>query len=90
MQYTITDISWNALSAFDNQYYRSLIVEFLKKYDCATKIQIRDLLIEKLPDSLSDAQKEYRVGNLLTSLRKQNIIRVVGHEGRQPKWALKK
>lgn len=74
--------------AFNDQYYRDLIVKFLKQYGHATKIQIRDLLIEKLPDSLSDTQKEQKIGNLLTSLRKQSIISVVGHEGRQPQWAL--
>ena len=74
--------------AFNDQYYRNLIVEFLKQYGSATKKQIRELLIEKLPDSLSDIQKEQKIGNLLTSLRRQNIISVVGHEGRQPQWAL--
>ncbi|MBQ7433824.1 MAG: putative DNA binding domain-containing protein [Lachnospiraceae bacterium] len=74
--------------AFDDQYYRDLIVEYLKQYGRATKIQIRDLIIGKLPDSLNDVQKERKVGNLLTSLRKQGIISVIGHEGRQPIWAL--
>ena len=76
--------------AFDDQYYRDMIVEYLKKYDHATKAQIRELLIGKLPDSLKDEQKEYKIGNLLSSLRKQGIIAVVGHEGRQPIWALVK
>ena len=67
---------------------RLIIVEYLKKYDHATKVQMRELLIGKLPDSLKDWQKEYKIGNLLTSLRKQGIIAVVGHEGRQPIWAL--
>lgn len=76
--------------AFDDQYYRDFIVKYLKQYGRATRKQIRDLLIEKLPDSLNDMQKEQKIGNLLTSLRKQNIIRVVGHEGRQRQWALNK
>ncbi len=76
--------------AFDDQYYRDLIMEYLKQYGHATKIQIRDLLIGKLPDSLNVVQKERKVGNLLTSLRKREIISVIGHEGRQPIWALNK
>ena len=75
--------------AFDDQYYRDLIVKYLKQYGRATKIQIRDLILEKLPDSLNENQKERKVGNLLTSLRKQDIISVIGHEGRQPIWTLK-
>ena len=74
--------------AFDDQYYKDLIVKYLNRYHSATKIQLRNLLLEKLPDSLSDNQKERKLGNLLTSLRKQNIISVVGHDGRQPIWAL--
>lgn len=74
--------------AFDDQYYRDFIVKYLKQYGRATRKQIRDLLIEKLPDSLNDMQKEQKIGNLLTSLRKQHIISVVGHEGRQRQWAL--
>ena len=35
--------------AFDDKYYRDLIVKYLKQYGRATKIQIRDLLLEKLP-----------------------------------------
>jgi len=74
--------------AFDDKYYRDLIVKYLKQYGRATKSQIRDLLIEKLPDSLNDTQKEWKVGNLLSSLRKQGIIQVIGQEGHQPIWAL--
>ena len=74
--------------AFDDQYYKDLIVKYLNRYHSATKIQLRNLLLDKLPDSLSDNQKERKLGNLLTSLRKQNIISVVGHDGRQPIWAL--
>ena len=76
--------------AFDDQYYRDLIIKYLNKYGHATKAQLRNLIIDKLPDSLNDDQKEGKVGNLLTSLRKKELIEVVGHEGRQPIWALKK
>lgn len=54
----------------------------------ATKMQFRELLLDKLPDSLNETQKEQKVGNLLTSLRKQGTITIVDHEGRQPIWAL--
>ncbi len=76
--------------AFDDQYYKDLVVSYLKQYKKATKIQIRSLLISKLPDSLNDTQKENKVGNLLSSLRNHNIISVIGNEGRQYVWALKK
>lgn len=61
--------------AFDDQYYKDLIVEYLKQYGKARKSDFRKLLIDKLPDSLSDNQKESKIGNLLTSLRIQGVIR---------------
>ena len=59
---------------FDDQYYKDLIIEYLKQYGKARKSDFRKLLIDKLPGSLSDNQKESKIGNLLTSLRKQGVI----------------
>lgn len=61
--------------AFNDQYYKDLIVEYLKQYGKAQKSDFRRLLIDKLPDSLSDNQKESKIGNLLTSLRTQGVIK---------------
>ena len=74
--------------AFDDQYYRDLIISYLTQYNQASKEQIRGLLLDKLPDSLSDTQKERKIGNLLTSLRKQGMIKVDHHEGRRSIWVL--
>ena len=60
---------------FDDQYYKDLIIEYLKQYGKARKSDFRKLLIDKLPGSLSDNQKESKIGNLLTSLRKQGVIK---------------
>ena len=61
--------------AFNDQYYKDMIVEYLKQYGRARKSDLRKLLIDKLPDSLSDRQKESKIGNLLTSLRTQGVIK---------------
>ena len=60
---------------FDDQYYKDLIIEYLKQYGKARKSDFKKLLIDKLPGSLSDNQKEAKIGNLLTSLRKQGVIK---------------
>lgn len=60
---------------FDDQYYKDLIIEYLKQYGKARKSDFRKLLIDKLPGSLSDNQKESKIGNLLSSLRKQGVIK---------------
>lgn len=49
-------------------------IEYIKQYGKAKKKDIRELLWDKLPDALSDAQKEHKVSNLLAMLRKTNII----------------
>lgn len=46
----------------------------LKQYKKAKKKDIRKLLWDKLPNILSDAQKENKIHNLLASLKKQGII----------------
>ena len=74
--------------SFDDQYFRDMIINYLKQFGKATKVQFRKLLMDKLPDSLSDAQKESKIGNLLSTLRMQGKIIVIGHEGKQAIWAL--
>ena len=61
--------------AFDDQYYKDMIIEYLKQYGKAQKKDFRNLLMEKLPDSLSEKQKEYKIGNLLASLKRQGKIK---------------
>ena len=59
---------------FDDQYYRDMIVQYLKQYKKAKKKDIRDLLWDKLPDVLDDKKKNSKISTLLTSLRTKGII----------------
>lgn len=60
---------------FDDQYYRDMIINYLKEFKVAKKKDIRILLWGKLPDILDDKQKERKIGNLLASLRKNGDIK---------------
>ena len=75
--------------AFDDQYYKDLIVKYLKQYGKAKKKDIRNLLWDKLPDVLSDKQKEYKIGNLLASLKKQEVIYPDSSNQQRASWILK-
>ena len=75
--------------AFDDQYYRDLIVEYLKQYGKAQKKDIRDLLWDKLPAALSDKQKENKIHNLLAALRKQGTIAKDSKNQQHSRWMLK-
>ncbi|MCM1496104.1 MAG: putative DNA binding domain-containing protein [Bacteroides sp.] len=75
---------------FDDKYYKDLIVEYLKQYKKAKKKDIRELLWDKLPDVLSDAQKEHKVSNLLAALKKNNVIDTDSLNQQRSYWILNK
>ncbi len=74
---------------FDDKYYKDLIIEYLKQYKKAKKKDIRELLWDKLPDALSDAQKEHKVSNLLAALKKNNIIDTDSPNQQRSNWVLR-
>lgn len=75
---------------FDDKYYKDLIVEYLKKYERAKKKDIRDLLWDKLPNALNDTQKENKIRNLLSSMKKKDIIEPDSSNQQKSYWILKK
>lgn len=74
--------------AFDEQYYRSLIIEYLKKFGKASKDDVRQLLTSKLPDVLDDKQKENKIRNILYSMGKKGIIERDNNNQKKSKWQL--
>lgn len=75
--------------AFDDQHYKNLIVEFIRKFGPASRPRVEELLWNKLPEMLSEKQKKYKVGNLLSSLRMQGLIYNEGSDAKSS-WALAK
>lgn len=75
---------------FDDKYYKDLIIEYLKKYERAKKKDIRDLLWDKLPNALNDTQKENKIRNLLSSMKKKDIIEPDSSNQQKSYWILKK
>lgn len=60
--------------AFDDQYYKQMITEYLEKFGTAKRIDINNLLLDKLPDVLDGTQKDNKVKNLLQSLKLDGVI----------------
>ena len=58
----------------DDRHYEELIVEYLRKFSKASRKDIDGLLWEKLSDSLDDAQRKHKIGNLLSALRGKGVI----------------
>lgn len=76
--------------AFDDQYYKDLIVKYLEQYKSAKKNDIRQLLWDKLPERMDDKQKEEKLRNLLTSMRKKGIIETDSSNQQRSSWILSK
>ena len=74
--------------AFDDQYYKDLIVGYLKEYKKAQKKDIMKLVAPKLSDVLDDKQKNYKVQNLLKSLKRNKIITLDSENKRTASWVL--
>lgn len=62
----------------DDAYYQKLVVEYLEKYRSATRQELDDLLLPKLPAVLDSEQKAHKVKNLLQSLRRAERIHRTG------------
>jgi ATP-dependent DNA helicase RecG len=73
--------------AQDDEYYAKLIFDYLAKFNQANRAEIDDLLAGKLSDALTTEQRERKIGNLLTKLRRQNRIRNAGSRSK-PIWKL--
>jgi len=57
------------MRAQDDDYYAKLIMDYLQQYDHASKKEIKQLLLNKLSDALTEKQKSNKINNLLTKLR---------------------
>lgn len=62
----------------DDSHYQGLVIGYLKKYGKASRADLDELLLDKLPDVLTDAQKANKVKNLLQAMRKARLIAPVG------------
>lgn len=72
---------------FDNQYYRDLVLEFVREHGPVSREEIDVLLMDKLPEALTRKQKRTKIHNLLGSLSRSGIIINRGTRG-QPQWVV--
>ena len=72
---------------FDDGFYKKMVIEYLQKYDTASRKELNDLLMPKLPDVLDAVQKDHKIKNLLQVLRRARQIENKGTRG-EPVWQL--
>lgn len=81
-------LSYIKYRAFDNKYYKDLIILYLREKGFANRQEINNLLVDKLSDTLDEKQKLAKVHNLLFEMsKKDKNIKNIG-TNRQPKWVL--
>jgi ATP-dependent DNA helicase RecG len=71
--------------AFDADHYEQLILKFIDRYGVATRIEINTLIMDKLPEVLDQIQKKNKIGNLISKMRRDRLIRNEGSY-KSPKW----
>ena len=83
-QVTDQKAQYSKNKGLDDTYYRDLILAALKQHGRLSRTEINELLLSKLPDALSEKQKETKITTLLTYLRKGGKIKT----GEKKKWML--
>lgn len=66
----------------DDAHYRQLVLDFLGQFGEARREDIRDLLLDKLPEVLNTSQKENKIHNLLSAMRRAGLIERHGPRSR--------
>lgn len=73
----------------DDEFYAKLLTDYLEKFGQASRVEINQLLLDKLSDALSDKQKSIKISTLLTKLRRRKVIVNTGSDT-APRWQLTK
>lgn len=85
---TDTLVDFTKHQAFDKQYYKDLVIKFLREKGEGNPKDIQRLLLEKLSDLLTEKQRKAKIRNLLQEMAKEDRIHNVGGRGNQAKWFL--
>lgn len=84
---TASKVDYIRTRAQDDEFYAKLLTDYLKQFGQADRAEINKLLTDKLSDALNEQQKEDKIGNLLTKLRRSNRIMNTGTRS-HPIWRL--
>lgn len=58
----------------DDGYYKALILDYLDKYGQASRQDINELLLPKLPEVLNSQQRGHKIRNLMQAMRREGLI----------------
>ncbi len=70
---TNTRTEYTRNKGLDEHYYKTLVLQHVRQFKFVSALEIRTLLLGKLPESLSSHQKQVKVKNLLAALRTNGL-----------------
>nr|WP_314896941.1 hypothetical protein [uncultured Flavobacterium sp.] len=71
---------------FKDEHYKKMVLDYLDKYEYASKEDIDKLILDILPDVLDKQQKENKVKNLIYAMHKKDKTLVNRETNRKPIW----
>ena len=57
----------------DDLHFKHLVIKHLKHFETASGAELRKLILDKLPDVLTDQQRANKATNMLTAMRKHGV-----------------
>ena len=73
---TNQETDYMKLKGIDDAYCKKMILDYIKQFGRAKRIQLENMLLEKLPDILTEDQKKNKIKNILQVLKKNKIIQI--------------
>ncbi len=70
--------------SFNDLHFKDMIIQYLRLFGGATRAELNTLLQSKLSDVLTEEQKIRKIGNMLSALKKQGVIKLT----EKKKWVL--
>ena len=89
---TRTQAQYTLNKGLDDLHFKRLILQHVEEFKSVPASDLRRLLLDKLPDSLTQAQKLSKVKNLLTALRINGLdgVRIeVNALGKKGRWRIR-
>ena len=90
---TNTRAEYTRNKGLSDHYYKTFVLQHIQKFKSVPASEVRTLLLDKLPSSLTEQQKLAKVKNLLTALRMTGLDGqkiVATSPGKGAKWSILK
>ena len=84
---TNTQAEYIRTRAQDDEFYAKMVMDYLAQFGQASRMDIDRLLHGKLSDALDDNQKQSKINNLLTNMRRAGKIANTSSK-KKPSWRL--